>query len=558
MTSTATDPGTRLTAAASRIAAALSAVEPHDLADDRLLQLMSDASEARHALDLVLAAASAEVARRSCRDRGDDGLAQRQGHRTSTSLLQHITGQTRADISRALRTGEELTDAAGSRDAIDTGSTPQPPMPQWRSLLRDALAGGNLGQAQFDAIRRGLGEPPVERYPDREPAILQEAWAEAVETLITEAETLPVEELRAAARTARDRLDPVGVTLRFEERFAARSFRMWIDEVGQKHGRFVFDDEAAAWVQTILHAALRPRRGPRFVDVDPDNPSGDETNRSSAHELGPARVDDRSNEQLHYDTLVAVLRAGADADPRQAFGDRQPGVRILIDADAIAERNEPGAMRVTGVGHFETDGSSIPGGVVEKYLCDAGSIPVTFDSARRPLDVGREKRLFTRKQRIAIAARDGGCMWPTCTAALDWVEFHHIDHWYEDHGSTDVDDGIPLCRNCHLRLHNHRWRITRERDPRTDEDTYWLHPPPEPGALELASTSAPAHARSSMPASAPAPSPARPPSPDERRSVGPRVGSDARSTQRGAPHTRREHAPIRLRSKSPRRFRAAS
>ena len=38
-------------------------------------------------------------------------------------------------------------------------------------------------------------------------------------------------------------------------------------------------------------------------------------------------ADERTNEQLQYDTLLAILRAGANTDPMQAFGDRQPGVQ---------------------------------------------------------------------------------------------------------------------------------------------------------------------------------------------------------------------------------------
>lgn len=291
--------------------------------------------------------------------------------------------------------------------------------------------------------------------------------------LLDEAGRLPVEELRAAARIASDRLDPEGVTLRFEERFAARSFRTWIDERGQHHARIAFDDDAAAWVDAVLDAALRPRRGPRFV-------------RSDAAAADRARaIDDRSNEQLQYDTIMAVLRAGANVDPAQAFGDRQPGVRILVEARAVHGARERGGMQVTGVGHLEDGGGAVPGGVVETYLCDAGSTTVTLDPVGRPLDVGREQRLFTRRQRIAIAAREGGCVRPSCTAPISWCEFHHIEHWSEDHGRTDVDDGVPLCRNCHLRLHNQRWRIRRRRDRVTAVDTYWLHPPPDPVTGEV-------------------------------------------------------------------------
>lgn len=468
--------GSRLDVAGRRVLAVFgdrdASVVVAGLDDDDLLSVMTDAAAARDAVNVVLAAASAEVARRSAREFGYAGLAQRKGHRNVTSLVQNLTGQTRADVGQGLRTGEDLLpvvavgpDAGGA----DAGPEAQvPAVPRWRATLTDALTSGIVNQEQFRAIRVGLGEPPVDRYPDLDVEFLPETWATAVELLVAEAASLPVEDLRAAARTARDRLDPVGVTLRFEERFTARSFRTWTDEHGQHHGRFVFDDDAALWVHTILGAALRPRRGPRFVGSD------------AAGRTRAATADERSNEQLQYDTLIAVLRAGANADPARAFGDKQPGVRILVDAAAMADANVSGQMRVTGVGHHEDGGAALPGGLVEKYLCDAGTVTVSFDSFGRPLDVGREQRLFTKKQRIAIGAREGGCIWPSCTAPISWCEYHHIDHWSEDHGRTDVDDGVPLCRKCHLRLHNQGWRIRRERDPVTGIDTYWLHPPPDP------------------------------------------------------------------------------
>lgn len=281
--------------------------------------------------------------------------------------------------------------------------------------LKSALAAGRIGPSQYEAIRTGLGDPPLQRYPGLDPEFLPDAWANAVAILIDEARRIPIEELRAAARVARDRMDPTGVGLRFEERFESRSFRLWIDEHGRHHARMIFDDEAAAWVQSILRAAMRPRRGPRFVSD------------GSSPDAAPAG-DDRTNEQLQYDTLIAVLRTGAAADPAQAFGDRQPGVRIIVEAAAITGAAGRGGQRVTG---------------------------------------------------IAITARDGGCMWPSCIAPPSECEYHHIDHWWAEHGRTDVDDGVPLCRNCHLRLHNSGWRITRERDSVTGKDTYLLHAPPD-------------------------------------------------------------------------------
>ncbi|WP_426322648.1 HNH endonuclease [Microbacterium sp. E-13] len=467
-TSAPVSPATRLTDAVARVVGRLGAdaTDVARLDDAELLDLLADTTEARKALELVVASASAEVSRRSARDLGYGGLAQRKGLKTGAALVQQITGLGRADVKRAVQSGEELAPSAPPTGPADARADAAPAGPEWLQLLRDALASGALTQAQFHAIRTGLGEPPVERYPERDADFLPQAWARAVRALLDEVATQPVEDLRNQARVARDRLDPAGVTLRFEERFAARSFRRWVDESGRRHAHILFDDEAAAWVDSMLQCALRPRRGPRFVGAD------------AAEKARAAELDHRTNDQLQYDTIMAVLRAGANADPQQAFGDRQPGVRILVEASAMAGADERGAMRVTGVGHLEDGGAALPGGVVEARLCDSGAVPLVWGADGRPLDVGRELRLFTRRQRIAIAARDGGCMWPSCAAPISQCEYHHIDHWWEHHGRTDIDDGVPLCRNCHLRLHNQRWRITRSRDPITALDTYLLQPPP--------------------------------------------------------------------------------
>jgi hypothetical protein len=83
-------------------------IDPSELADDELLALLDDTTDARKALELVVASASAEVSRRSTRDLGYSGLAQRRGLRTGAALVQQVTGMTRGDVNRAVRAGEEL------------------------------------------------------------------------------------------------------------------------------------------------------------------------------------------------------------------------------------------------------------------------------------------------------------------------------------------------------------------------------------------------------------------------------------------------------------------
>lgn len=76
------------------------------------------------------------------------------------------------------------------------------------------------------------------------------------------------------------------------------------------------------------------------------------------------------------------------------------------------------------------------------------------------LDRGRDKRGFTRAQKLALAARDGGCV--CCGAPTSWTEVHHIRWWKRHGGRTDLSNGVLLCTACHHRLHDDGWEICIE------------------------------------------------------------------------------------------------
>ncbi len=446
------------------------------LGDDSIVAALAAATGLVRAGEKVRIAASGVAAARSTRDTGHDGLAQKRGHRSPVSLIQEITGSTKTEAAKYVRLGESLrsaaaldrtddetTDAptAAGADAAALGGAPTAP---WHAPLGRALLAGTIGSAQHDAILRGLGKPPV---PDgatpAEVAAACEAWSVAVEQLIAEAAERTVEELARTARAVRDQLDPEGALRRFDERFERRSFRTWTDQDGVRRGSIAFEDLGGTWVQTILDAALRPRRGgPRFVDP---------AERTRAEELA---TDPRTNDQLAYDLIMDVLRAGALADADTVFGTRQPGVRVVITKTASDAAMDEPAMGIT-----EDDQITVPAWLIAQQACDSGTLDVTLDSAGNPLDLGREARLYSSRQRVTLAIRDGGCRWRGCDRPASYCEAHHIDPYVEG-GSTDIDRGILLCRYHHMALHHGGWRITRE-----GKDDFLLHPPggAEPIAL---------------------------------------------------------------------------
>ncbi|WP_194410822.1 HNH endonuclease signature motif containing protein [Microbacterium cremeum] len=457
------------------------------LSDASLMALLADVAAIANDAERLQTVLAGVAAQRSQRDRGHSGLAAVQGHATPASLIQAITGGTKAEANRHVRVGTALledagmtTDAAPSAtedDGPDAGggdggvATVAPA--SWHAPLRAALLDGRITSAQHDAIRRGLGEPRVEGTTDPAGAAVREAWSLAAEGLIAESSTMPAEELQKRARTVRDLLDPVGAEERYARRFENRSFRMWVDADGQHRASIALDDEMGLWVQAMLDAALRPRRGgPRFVT---------EQERQQADEL---IADPRTNDQLAYDLFADVLRAGALADAAEVFGARQPGVRMVVIKDAGGPRDAFG--RLVATGHAEDGGAPLPCSVVDRNSCANGSLDVIVDAYGNPLDLGREARLYSSRQRLTLAIRDGGCLWPGCNRPPSYCEAHHCDHYAEHDGRTDIDRGVLLCRFHHMLLHNRGWRITRD-----GTSPFVLHPPPGDGApivLESKST----------------------------------------------------------------------
>jgi len=417
-----------------------------------LMDAVTAASDLVRAAERISIVGAGIAAARSGRDAGQAGLAQSRGHRTPANLVQDISGvsHAEADVSEADAASESEgaseVDLTTSADTDHSPGEPTRSAQPWHAVLSTALLHDRISATQHDTIQRGLGHPIDDAEGTRA------AWAAAAEQLIADAEHRTVEELRVQARAIRDQLDPDGAQRRFAERYERRSFRIWTDADGVERGRIDFEDDGAAWIRAIRDSALRPRRGgPRFVDS---------TEVEQALEL---TADARSNDQLSYDLLMDVLRAGALADAESVFGTRQAGVRIVQVLDAAS-----GAVSA----RTEDYGFSLPVADAERRICETGSVTVTVDPDGNPLNVGREHRLFTPRQRIALAIRDGGCRWKGCDRPASYCEAHHIDEWAADKGRTDIDRGILLCRHHHMQLHHTGWRITR-----VGTENFRLHPP---------------------------------------------------------------------------------
>jgi hypothetical protein len=470
------------------------------------------------------AAAAAEIAFRSRADLGYAGLAQRTGARTPEFLVQQLTGSTGREAATLVRVGgvmaeaqtlppggdfgvgdadpfgEAVRDGERSPGEVPAGTVAGAPWDgrgtAWLASVGRAVASGALTVDAADAIRTGLGTPAE--------TVSVEQLSAAAQLLVGEAAHLNADQLLKRARVMRDQIDHEGAAQRERERHEQRTFRVFKRRDGMIKGDFLLAPESGgAEVLATFEAVTAPRRGgPRFVD-------------KAEQERAKRILDDpRSTEQLQADALVELVRLGAGVDPGAVVGSTKPSVRVLVTAgdlrtadaapgsvpampaakDSAADGAAPvrgervdagagdegnvlaggrgtGTGSAFGIGWLEGHPNAISIGTVRRNVCVAGILPIYFDDDGQSLNVGRDHRLFTARQRIALAARDGGCRAPGCDRPPSWCEAHHIDQWQRDGGATNIADGILLCRHHHMLVHNNGWRIRRE------GSEYFLIPP---------------------------------------------------------------------------------
>jgi len=441
-----TDLAQQMAAAVASLCAVSNDVADFQTADDATLVSLSRlAAREKQLAEAHLALIAGEIAARSTREMGHSGLAQRSGFRNAEELVKVTTGASGREAVTAVRVGTLVREAAvdGSTDP-DTGLMFEAAEP-WLAPVATAVAAGAVSVGAADAIRAGLGQPSDNVSAD--------ALASAAAELCALATTLDIDRLRARARELRDDLDAAGVADRERERFDKRSLKHF--ELSNGMGRFVWDldPENYAIAKELYNRATSPKRGVRFVD----GPNQDTAER--------ILNDPRSIGQLASDTFLGLLQAGSDADSSHLLGTGGASIRVLVSKATLDGDG-------SGIGRIE--GLTIPVSVatVQRLSCDGTTTEITLDAFGRPLDVGREQRTFTPKQRIALAVRDGACMFGDCDKEPSMTEAHHIIPWAEG-GRTDLANGILLCRFHHLLIHNNGWEIYLVG---TD---YYLLPPPD-------------------------------------------------------------------------------
>ena len=221
------------------------------------------------------------------------------------------------------------------------------------------------------------------------------------------------------------------------------------------------DADSAAYIDKALTAATRPdaegeRRSPAQRRAD----ALVEICRTYLETLDNPDAN-RRTERLTLTADVTVLYRAwlkglgiRTADDLDAFFAARPGLGELDRGLFLDAFDGSGGVATT------LDGNPVTDSLVAA-VASGGVMELLLTSENRILDLGRSSRTFSPSQRRALLAVWGGCA--CCGASPERCDIHHVDPW-EHGGLTDIANGVPKCRRCHLDHHRKKWRDRLEPD----------------------------------------------------------------------------------------------
>ncbi|WP_244175946.1 HNH endonuclease signature motif containing protein [Microbacterium oxydans] len=392
---------------------------------------VSDAMGAlQRRVDAMHVEVAARLAYESRPELGAESLAKQQGFRTAAALIAATSGVSTGDAARLVKVGEATApraDLLGAR------------LPARYPVVREALRAGVLG-AQAAAMIIGM----LDRC---RVAAGVERVAEA-ERLLTEAAVgLALDHVRRLVVRVEAWLDPDGVEPKEEERRGKRALTMF-ERGGMLHLNARLDAETAAPIIAAIRGFVTAAFAARQGAPDADAPDADR----------------RTVPMIQADALAVFCAHVLGCEKRVPVA----GATVIV------------RMRVedleSGTGSATVDGLDQPVsiGAARRMAAGGGIIPCVLGTDSEVLDWGREKRLFTRAQRLALVERDGGCA--MCGLPPEMTKAHHSRWWKRDHGPTDLSNGVLLCETCHHRIHDNGWDI-RIDHPKTGGRVWFLPPP---------------------------------------------------------------------------------
>jgi Domain of unknown function (DUF222)/HNH endonuclease len=414
-------PTTAAPAATDLVAARIDAVADAlaALAELPVLALTDARLDARVASAARLAASAQEMLARTVGEADAAGVADRAGCPSTRAWLTSRHGMSPRDAARTV----------GHASAMTPATEP----------ARLAWARGEICGDKAEVIAHAVSELPEGVDPRR--ALAAQA------DLVARAGTMTVRELRREAgrlvekvfdldQAERIRLETLAEQEQAAYEQATFRGRKGLDGIARFSG--TMPNLAFDMLTANLDALSSPRRDrPRDGIRDDDTPGGDERAEQVPY---PVRLGRAFCEWVERTAAKGIsLGDGVNAT-----------LVVTIDENDLRDRVGAAAL---------ASGDEIPVEELRRLACNADVLPMVLGSDSQPVDLGRASRLFSKGQKTALAARDGGCVFPGCERPPGWTEAHHVQPWSMG-GKTDVRNGALLCGYHHRLVHrDDGWQI---------------------------------------------------------------------------------------------------
>jgi hypothetical protein len=382
------------------------------LDDAALLAFGAAFEQVARVVGAVQTRVAGEIGARSRPELGEDGLSRSQNFTTPAKFLAAVTRTSTREAKCRLDLGDRMRGA----ELLGGGAAPDP-FPH----VQAAMSRGELG-VECAAVITAECATLIKRGID--PVLV----SEAEEHLVAAARNplLTADDVPRLAVRIRESLDPDGREPRAEAQHEARSFTLARSADGMYRGRLALPSEDGALWCGALQAMTSPRTTPRFV---PEDEFVAETITADTRTL-PQKMADAATE------LIARA-AGAPDMPHLAGATTTVNVHVTL-ADLENGR---------GPGWIDGLDEPVPMSTIERLRCHSPQVVTVFGQHGEVLHHGKTRRLFSPAQNRALAARDGGCVWPGCDRPPSGCETHHVEEWKSPAhplGRTDIENGVPL------------------------------------------------------------------------------------------------------------------
>jgi hypothetical protein len=276
-----------------------------------------------------------------------------------------------------------------------------------------------------------------------------------------------VEEIARLACRIREHLDPDGAEPRDTVKQSLRGFSYpKVGADGMARGRYALPPYQLGVFLTAIDSILSPRTpDPAGPGPYASTPNGDSDTEASDTEVSDTEgsscaaddhpvIDARTAEQKLLDAVITLIELAAASPAASRLNGAAPTVNVHVTLDDLQ----------TGHGARWIDGSTepIPISTINQLRCDGDTITTLFGHHGEVLQHGKTRRLATRRQRRALAARDGGCVIPGCTVPPSRCQAHHVTPWVSENflpGRTDLNNLALLCPFHHSTIHTSAWQL---------------------------------------------------------------------------------------------------